>query len=245
MPDSDDHRYGFSLPYCDETLIQQIRAISPETIVDFGAGAGKIAQITKNALHNGYRIIAVEGCPRTAAMLEEAGCYDVVYNDLIHEWLESNTSSYHLAIFGDVLEHLKPKEIHGVLSKCITVFDHILINVPLHDLSQTGEMFNNPLEEHRTYITIHYFDQYRPTEIHIVSGMGYSYVDYGPGWSIMNVHIVCRGLKEQSRVQSSCYWLFHKTLKLLQPLSLSRSVSNVVHKHILPRLSAYGHARRK
>jgi len=83
VSDSGNQDYGTSLHYCDEILMLQIRVISPTTIVDFGAGAGKIAQIAKEALENGYEITAVEGCKDTATMLGKTCLYNAVHNCLI------------------------------------------------------------------------------------------------------------------------------------------------------------------
>ena len=160
--------YGFSSPECDYILRHQLGLIQPMSIVDFGAGAGKVGKIAKEILEHSYKIVAVEGNDKTAQMLVRDGQYHKVSNSLIQDWIEDNSNSYDLAVFGDVLEHMSVAKINRVMQKCIQIFDHIIIHVPLHEILQDGGEAM-PLETHRSYITANFFDRYLPTEKHIIS----------------------------------------------------------------------------
>jgi hypothetical protein len=178
-----DEVHGTSSALCDYILQHQLQETAPASIVDFGAGGGKIGRLVRETLSPSCRLEAVEGYAPSARLLAQLGVYNVVHHELIQEWLKSRAGDrYDLAIFGDVLEHLAPRELHRVLGTCVGIFKEIIIVVPLCDLFQ-GPLHGNPLEAHRTYVTPGFFDRYRPIEKHIV---------HGDEWTIMNVRMsVC------------------------------------------------------
>ena len=134
MSNDSEFVYGFSSPECDYILRHQIGLIQPRSIVDFGAGAGKVGKIAREVLEKNYKIEAVEGNDKTAQMLVREGQYHKVSNNLIQDWIEANSDHHDLAVFGDVLEHLSTAEINRVMQKSIKIFDHIIIHVPLHEI---------------------------------------------------------------------------------------------------------------
>jgi hypothetical protein len=202
---------GSSSSLCDYILKHQLEEIVPKEVVDFGAGAGKIGKIVKESLGLSCRIVAVEGYERAANWLVEQGCYDEVHYDLLQRWIDKDTQHYDLAIFGDVLEHLTPREIHQAIKRSLKKFDCIIIVCPLQDIFQNA-WYENPLEVHRTYIVSHFFDRYKPIEKHIVRG---------DDWTIMNVRISSE-LKTNRFYRHYAWSAFHVLILLLQPLGLAR-----------------------
>jgi hypothetical protein len=156
-------------------------------------------------------------------MLTNEGLYDKIYNDLIQEWVIKDSNMYDLAIFGDVLEHLKPKEIHAVIKECLYKFRHLVVICPLHDIFQ-DESYSNPLEVHQTYITSNFFDRYNCIEKHIIKGKE---------WTIMNVHILpdCEASKHIWRRLALI--VFHIAMLILQPLGLARPFVNFLKRYFL------------
>jgi hypothetical protein len=206
-------RYGTSTSVCDYIVQHQIKACRPASVVDFGAGAGKNGHLVRGALPAAScSLTAVEGFEGAARMLEQGGVYDRVECALIQDWVERDGGRYSLAIFGDVLEHLPPRQIHRVLRACFTKFDHIIIVVPLNDIFQ-DDVYGNQLEVHRAYVTPAFFDRYRPVEQHIVKGGGYT---------MMNVLIMTQETQRDWQRRALAV-SFDVVMKCLQPIGLARS----------------------
>jgi hypothetical protein len=205
------NQYGISSSVCDYILRHQISETQPLSIVDFGAGAGKNARISREILSKEAKIIGVEGYKETVHMLNNLQLYDEVKHTLIQQWINSDSAYYDLAIFGDVLEHLKPKEIHYIIKKCRSKFKKIIIICPLYEIFQE-ELYGNALEIHQTYITSSFFDKYNPIEKHII---------YGKEWTMMNV-VILDSIKLKPLYRRFFVSIFNKAILLLQPIGLAR-----------------------
>lgn len=217
-----DQQYGSSLSLLDYILKYQIAEIKPKQIVDFGAGGGKNGRLIREVLGSACRIVAVEGCQSTAQMLTEKGPYDEVKHDLLQRWHTKNSQRYDLAIYGDVLEHLTPKEIKQVMESSLKYFSHIVVVAPLHDIFQEAA-YGNPLEVHRSYITSGFFNRYNPIEKHVATTAGYL---------IMNVHILSemrRNILPSGRLKG----LFHIFMLAFQPLGLARPFVNFLKRYFI------------
>lgn len=208
-------------------LRQQLKLLQPRSIVDFGAGAGKVGEIAKDVLDDGYKIIAIEGNDKTAQMLNSIGLYHHVFNGLIMDWFEANSASFELAVFGDVLEHLPIGEVKKIIRKSSKIFDYIIVNVPLHEILQDGGD-DLPLETHRSYITVKCFDKYRPTEKHIISDIDRP-IGVGRRWIKLNVFIPCNTPKLPIHRLLS-YWFYHLSMEILQEFGLAIAYSKVVRR---------------
>lgn len=212
--------YGSSLNFGNYILKHQLDVIQPRSIVDFGAGAGKNGRIVRQILPDNVKLVAVEGCEKTALMLTNKGQYNEVNGSLIQKWVLSDPNSYDLAIFGDVLEHLTPKEIHMVLGKCLNKFKHIVVICPLQDIFQ-DDAYGNQLEVHKTYITNNFFDRYNIIDKHIVKKEGVS---------ILNIHILSE-YKLEPIYRKFSWFVFHRIMLLLQPLGLARAFVNILKRY--------------
>lgn len=226
MPDMGDtqQQHGSSGSLCDYVLRHQLEEIAPRQIVDFGAGGGKIGRIARQCLGDHVRLIAVEGFVKTVRMLSRQGVYDEVHHSLIQEWDLTNLTDCDLAIFGDVLEHLTPREIHGLIRRCIKKFKHIIVICPLHDIFQE-ECYGNPLEVHRTYVTSRFFDRYNPIEKHIIR-------EREKEWATMDVHILTTE-KPLPRYRRMSWFVFHRIMLILQPLGLARPFVDILKRYAL------------
>jgi hypothetical protein len=208
---------GSSVAICDFVIEEQLRKLAPKSVVDFGAGAGKNGIIVRRIVPE-CELVAVEGYEPAVQSLRTGGVYNKVHHALLQEWVADGSDRFSLAIFGDVIEHLTPRQIHSVLSICLKRFDHIIIVVPLHDIFQ-DDSYGNELEIHRAYITESFFDRYMPIEKHIVEG----------GYTIMNVRI--DSSRERAPLVRSIPWkIFHCFMLVLQPLGLARVFVNLLKK---------------
>ena len=215
--------YGSSVSYLDYVFKNQLEKIKPQQIVDFGAGGGKNGKIARQIYAKDTYLVAVEGCENTASNLTKQSTYDKVCHSLIQEWDGfQELTKYDLAIFGDVLEHLKPKEIHMVIKLCIKKFKNIIIICPLYEIFQE-ESYENPLEIHQTYVTSTFFDRYKPIEKHIVVGEEYT---------IMNLYI--KPTSNSIPLYRNMSWLvFHNTMLVLQPIGLARPFVNLLKRYAM------------
>jgi hypothetical protein len=212
---------GSSETILDYVLRHQIVEAQPGTVVDFGAGGGKNGRIAREALGGGVRITAVEGFERTARMLAVDGPYDEVRPMLIEEWIRTDSGEYDLAIFGDVLEHLTPRQIHNTLRACATRFKAMVVVSPLHDIFQES-CYGNDLEVHRSFITSGFFDKYDVVEKHIVVGRE---------WTIMNV-LIRPGSQAQPWYRNGSRSLFYAAMRVLQPIGLARPFVGFLKKYL-------------
>jgi hypothetical protein len=211
--------FGSSASYGDHILKYQLETLKPSTIVDFGAGGGKNGIIARQILSNKVKITAVEGFEITSQMLSREKWYDNVCCSLIQEWIYRDKKSYDLAIFGDVLEHLNPKEIHATIRRCLKKFKSIIIICPLYDIFQ-DEIYGNPLEVHAAYLTEGFFKNYNIIEKHVIRGMDYT---------IMNILI--RSDNSEPLYRKISWNVFHFTMLLLQPLGCSRKFVNLLKRY--------------
>jgi hypothetical protein len=208
---------GASATFCDYITETQIRKLAPQSIVDFGAGAGKYGWLIRRILGNEPHIIGVDGYQPAVDALSKGGVYSTASCKLLQNWLDDTSDRHSLAIFGDVIEHLTPGEIHRVMRSAMERFDHIIIVVPLHDIFQ-DDSYGNALEIHRAYITHDFFDRYKPVEKHIVQGDEYT---------IMNVLIPTKRMNEQT-VKRWAWRAFHYSMLALQPVGLARPLVNLI-----------------
>jgi hypothetical protein len=211
--------HGTSSTECDFVFRHQLQELAPRSVIDFGAGGGKTGRLVREILGRSCRLEAVEGFAPTARFLAESGIYDAVHQTLIQEWLKDHAIERHdLAIFGDVLEHLAPREVHRVLRRCLGMFQEVIVAAPLCDLSQ-GPLYGNPLEVHKTYITAGFFDRYRPIEKHIV---------HGDEWTIMNVRISARPLPRLRH--GVLHRAYHASVLLLQTFGTAQPLVSFVRR---------------
>lgn len=207
-----EKQYGGSSSLCDYILARQLETLKPGQIVDFGAGGGKVGRLAREILGDSVDITAVEGWHEAVQMLSsDAGPYDRISWALIQDWVATDPGCYDLAVFGDVLEHLSPREIRRVIKQCLGKFKELIIVCPLHDISQ-NEAYGNRLEVHATYVTPGFFDNFNVVEKHIVKGRE---------WTIMNVRItsVCEPKPVRVRLLLS---LFHAGMLIFQPIGLGK-----------------------
>jgi hypothetical protein len=207
---------GSSATLCDYILQNQIGKLEPKSVVDFGAGGGKNGRIVRRVNHD-CNLIGVDGYEPAAKKLNEGDVYSSAQHLLIGDWFRKAGERHSVAIFGDVIEHLGPREIRNVMRQAVKRFDFIIIIVPLHDIFQDAS-YGNELEIHKTYVTENFFDRYRITEKHIVHGKEYT---------IMNVLINNRDVPKPL-LKRVMFAGFHYLMLVTQPIGLARPCVNLL-----------------
>ena len=193
---------------------------SDQRILDVGCGFGALGEALKA---KGNYVVGLDiesyAIETAGTRIDEAYVCDVTRVGPLEI---DGHDPFDLIIFGDVLEHLRPREIHRVVNLCLRTFKKLIIVCPLHDIFQE-DLFGNPLEVHRTYVTANFFDRYHPVEKHIVWGRRYT---------IMNVLIV-PDAKIEPFYRRVSWWIFHRCMLLLQPVGLARPFVNLLKKTLI------------
>lgn len=215
-----DLKLGGSSFQADWVIKHQIKTLNPKSVVDFGAGRGKNCKFVREILGTDVHITAVEGYKIAADLLLEDNLCDHVDNVLLEHWIDNNDKNYDLAIFGDVIEHLKPRAIREVINKSFSSFKHIIIVTPLYDIFQQDD-YGNKLEDHKAYIGINFFEYYSPAEKHIIYG-----AHCGTQYDIMNVLISTEFTDTRKFYKKILKRTRHYILTILQRVGLARVFAN-------------------
>lgn len=114
--------------------------------------------ICRDVLGDDVQLTAIEGYPRAITPLRDSGIYDNVVHSLIETWVDENNAPFDVAIYGDVLEHVSRRQCFRVIRRTLRFARHVIVNVPLRNLYQDA-ILDNPLEEHKGYLTEKCFDK--------------------------------------------------------------------------------------
>lgn len=100
----------------DQTLKQHISQILPESILDVGAGAGKLSTLVDQCYKGNYKIDCIEPVPKYVDEFELSKKYNRIYLLDTKDYMRHFSSNrYDLVYFGDVLEHCFLSEAIDIL----------------------------------------------------------------------------------------------------------------------------------
>lgn len=126
--------FGTSAPVLDGWLEDRLGALPWATLLDVGAGEGKIGLMAKRARPEGV-VHAVEIWEPAATYLESVPAYEKVLRGSAEGLLDGapvlKTGGYDLAVFGDVLEHLRLSDAVDVLDFVLQRVKHVVVVWPL------------------------------------------------------------------------------------------------------------------
>jgi hypothetical protein len=138
---------GTSSTLFNESIVRAIRAIGPKTILDVGAGSGKIAKLAHRA-NPAIRLTALQKSFQTydIAALYSAG-YTTVIDEDISEYLKFGfDETFDLVTVCDVIEHFLFGDAIGYL-KFLAYRSSFLLVVWPEAHPQT--LMNHPFDRHR------------------------------------------------------------------------------------------------
>lgn len=120
----------YSFDCFDASLVRAIEILQPKTILDIGAGDGKVAAILRaSPLLQDVHITALEPDKDCNAKLRAAGYNDII-NAMTHELYRHHKQKYDVVIMGDVIEHLTHGEGRDLLEFLLYRSGYILIVTP-------------------------------------------------------------------------------------------------------------------
>lgn len=151
MPTSD----FWTIPH----VLEIIRVLRPERVLDVGVGFGKYGVLLRE-----YLDVWEERFARDDWRLELHGLeghegyanpiWDAVYDEVqvrdLQGWLaEESDTRYDLALMADVLEHFDRAAGDRALDGLLDRSRYLIVTTPL-DFHEQGAVLGNPLEEHRS-----------------------------------------------------------------------------------------------
>ncbi len=140
-------------------VIDIIKTLDPQRILDFGAGFGRwgilareFLEIWGDANYSGIWKRQIDGVEVFADYIKPYHhyFYTNIYIEEGYSWIFSNTAKYDLAIFGDVLEHFEKTKAFQILDKALSISDFVLVNIPLGSNWEQSGKDSNDYEEHKS-----------------------------------------------------------------------------------------------
>jgi hypothetical protein len=125
-------------------IVNQVRTLSPKSVLDIGAGSGTYAKLFK-AQWPGAKWVAVEVWPKYIEQYKLGDLYDEVYATDVREWRTDKT--YDIAFVGDILEHMTAEDAAKVLEYVRKIAKYVFVSIPIGYYPQ-GEYEGNPYEIH-------------------------------------------------------------------------------------------------
>jgi 2-polyprenyl-3-methyl-5-hydroxy-6-metoxy-1,4-benzoquinol methylase len=142
-------------------IIEIVRKLNPNSVLDIGTGFGKFGFLCREYLelwdgrekYNDWqrRIDGIEVYEKYVTSLQKL-IYDNIYIGNALDVVPTLDHKYDLIMIIDVLEHFKSEEGRKLLKDCTRVGRNILISTP-KDASNQGAVFGNEYESHKSQWT--------------------------------------------------------------------------------------------
>jgi SAM-dependent methyltransferase len=153
--------------WTDDFTIQQLKSISPSSVVDIGCGDGFYGKLCKYVLGDNVSVIGVDANPKWYEHCNSLIEYEKVIHSCILDALPQLKGE--LVIAGDVLEHLEEVDMRRVVKHLVSSFKYVIINSPLGFQPQDHA---DTWEHHRCGLDKSVFDEYSILEYNESSHMG-------------------------------------------------------------------------
>ena len=136
-------KMGTSNPENRPWILEKVKLINPDTIIDVGAGEGTYARLLKPELPDSH----ITGIEVFKDNIDRFNLF-YLYDDILHMDVRDLDEMYcDLVIFGDVLEHMTKEDALKVWDLAAKHADYAIINIPIIHFPQ-GELYGNCHETH-------------------------------------------------------------------------------------------------
>lgn len=131
-----------------QTIIDWIKELSPQTILDIGAGSGTYKKLcTKNRMCADARWIAIEAWKPYIDDFRLESMYDQVINQDARHVDIAALGNIDITFMGDVLEHVTKEDAVNIVDAVMSVSKFAVISIPVVHWPQ-AERHGNPYEVH-------------------------------------------------------------------------------------------------
>lgn len=141
------------IPFCVEALMK----IAPSSVLDVGVGFGRWGILTREfcdvwsarVLKEDWavQIEGIEGFPRSITTYHD-DFYDKIHIGDAAQLVPQLLGPWSVTIYGDVLEHFDRQVAESLLECSLTNSDYVLVNLPIGEEFEQGEVYGNPYERH-------------------------------------------------------------------------------------------------
>lgn len=136
------------MPYSDiankDWIVEKVRQIAPENILDVGVGAGNLEYYVRSNLGTSIQLDGIEVWKPYISEFNLLERYNNLFVIDAREWKNWN---YDLVMFGDVLEHMSEQEAVELWKKAADQARYAIITIPIIHYPQ-GAYAGNPYEIH-------------------------------------------------------------------------------------------------
>jgi hypothetical protein len=153
------------VPFCVDVLMR----IAPARVLDVGIGFGRWGIVVREFCDVWYgrvfpdqwavHIEGIEAFPRSVTDYHRL-FYNQIHLGDAAEVIPGLDGRWDVVIFGDVLEHFTKDVGRALLAHCLTHADYVLVNIPLGDDFEQGEVYENPYERHLAAWEVHDFEEF-------------------------------------------------------------------------------------
>ncbi len=142
-----------SINVYNKDVMEHIRVINPNTVLDIGPGSGKYRDILQTVSPNA-QCDAVEATERYIEKFNLNQRYRKVYNKDIVDFIKQNSiDNYDLCILGDVLEHLFLSQVIDVLDTLAYKCKFLMLMWPSNYPQDTDVDSNYQLHKSNFFLT--------------------------------------------------------------------------------------------
>lgn len=153
-----------SISVFNDTIKDHLQTINPNTILDVGAGAGKMGFLCREVVKHS-QIDCIEPTESYITQYQLNSIYNNVYNISIQDFATKHCRNrYDLTIFGDILEHLFRSEAIDCLDFILYRSNWVMIiwptNLPQDDWGGNGyeiHKSNFKLSDISSKFDVHYY----------------------------------------------------------------------------------------
>ncbi len=145
-----------NIPY----VVDVVMKIEPRRVLDVGVGFGRWGMVLREfgevwfgRIHPEaweMRIEGIEAFPDNVTPYHPH-FYDEIHRGDASEIMEKLDGGWDLVVFGDVLEHFDKAEGKRLLGLALAEAGYVLVNLPLGEHWEQGEVYGNPYEAHLSH----------------------------------------------------------------------------------------------
>jgi hypothetical protein len=141
------------IPFCIDALMK----MAPRRVLDVGVGFGRWGMIVREFCDVWYQRIfkedwqvhveGIEAFPKSITDYHR-DFYNKIHIGDAAELIPTLPGPWDVTIYGDVLEHFTKEKAHELLRASLETSDYVIVNIPIGEEYDQGELYGNAFEAH-------------------------------------------------------------------------------------------------